>query len=159
MILAIDPGTEESALIRWSGAVVDHSAYLPNAALAQWLRERSFGTVPLVIEKIESFGMAVGESTFTTVYWVGIFAECYGLEKVHLMGRKAVKIHHCHTARATDSNIRAAIMDRFGGQSAAVGKKANPGPLFGITSHKLAALALAMTWAETQTSSVGLTSD
>ena len=63
--------------------------------------------------------------------------------------RRAVKLHLCGSARAKDTNIRAALIDRFGGtggRRAAVGLKASPGPLYGIRSHEWAALAVAVTW-------------
>lgn len=149
-IAAIDPGTRESALVIWDGKNVVLSLHTQNELLAQDLREHRYITreTPLVIEKVESFGMAVGAETFETVYWAGVFAEAHTLSNTFRMGRKAVKIHHCGSARATDANIRAAIVDRFGGQAAAFGKKSAPGPLYGITGHKMAALALALAWSE-----------
>jgi hypothetical protein len=47
--------------------------------------------------------------------------------------------------RAKDANIRQALIDRFG----AVGTKKMPGPLFGVSSHYWAALAVAVYAAET----------
>lgn len=149
IVTAIDPGTRESAVVEWNGKLPSNAAVVDNEELAQILRKESFQPHPLVIEKVESMGMAVGVETFETVYWSGIFAEAYGLQKVHRMGRKAVKLHHCGSTRATDSNIRQALLDRFGG-SGAFGTKRLPGPLFGVTGHKLAALALAIAWFETE---------
>lgn len=153
MIMALDPGTTESAMVAIDTALVRpvvHTELLPNADMRQWLTAVPLVGVSLIIEKVESYGMAVGEETFTTVYWSGIFAEAYGLHRTHQMGRKAVKLHHCGTVRATDANIRQSIIDRYGGKDKAMGKKSAPGPLFGITGHKMAALALALTWAETK---------
>lgn len=147
--IAIDPGTRESAIVQWNGGEPSGALILPNQQMAYWLAAEGHRDTPLVIEWIESQGMAVGKETFETVYWVGVFAALYGLNKTHRMGRRAVKLFHCNTVRATDANIRQAVMDRFGGESA-FGKKKSPGPLFGITSHKMAALALAIAWSETE---------
>jgi hypothetical protein len=65
---------------------------------------------------------------------------------VTLMVRRDVKMHICGQMKAKDSNIRAALIDRFGGKERAIGRKASPGPLFGITADRWAALALAITW-------------
>ncbi len=101
----------------------------------------------LVIEQIESFGMAVGREVFETVFWTGRFAEAWCPKRFERMPRREVKQHLCRSARATDSNIRQALIDRFGpGTDKAFGKKKAPGPLFGITGHKIAALAVAITW-------------
>ena len=41
-------------------------------------------------------------------------------------------------------------IDKFGGsKETAIGKKANPGPLYGVKKDIWAALAVAVTWAET----------
>lgn len=145
-IAAIDPGTRESAIVIWDGDVITDAFVESNEKLVEVIR--SIEHLPLVIEKVESFGMAIGLETLETVFWSGVFAEAHGRANTFRMGRKAVKIHHCGSARATDANIRAAIVDRFGGQDAAFGKKSAPGPLYGITGHKMAAFALALAWIE-----------
>jgi len=59
-----------------------------------------------------------------------------------------VKLHLCGSARAKDTNIRQALIDRYGG-SAAIGKKAAPGPLYGVSKDVWSALAVAVTAADT----------
>jgi hypothetical protein len=153
MILAIDPGYEVSAWVLFDGRRVLAHGIEPNHAVQERLQpERPGGFAGLVsaivFEQIESFGMAVGREVFETVFWTGrlyaIAADRYG-PIVERMPRRAVKVHLCQSARAQDSNIRTALLDRFCG-SAAVGKKKTPGPLFGIKSHEWAALAIAVTW-------------
>jgi len=99
--------------------------------------------------------------------------------RIHRIIRSAVRTRICGTARSGDKEVRQALIDRFGGDSVALkGKKCpikpwkwaagvglhrpdclkcdgsgwlrKPGPLAGITSHMWAALAVAVTWAETQ---------
>lgn len=144
IVLGLDPGTEKSACVIWDGQSVTYHFEGPNTDVLSWLRA-FVGNAVLVIEKIESYGMAVGESTFTTVFWSGRFAEAWSPQRFEQLGRRHVKQHLCHTARATDSNIRQAILDRFGGEKA-IGRKATPGPLYGIKGHEFAALAVALTW-------------
>ena len=100
---------------------------------------------PVVIEKIESYGMAVGAEVFDTVFWAGWFAEAVHRVPVVLLPRRAVKLALCGDSRAKDANIRQALLDRFGG-SAAVGRKASPGPLYGISRDVWSALAIAVTY-------------
>lgn len=145
-ILAIDPGYELSAWVRFDGVSVLAHGIEPNADLLDRLdRERS---AHVTLEAIESFGMAVGREVFETVWWTGRFFEAASRTgaETSRVPRKAVKLHLCGTARAQDSNIRVALCDRFGGTPAAKGTKKAPGPLFGIKSHEWAALALAVTW-------------
>lgn len=59
--------------------------------------------------------------------------------------RRAVKLALCGDSRAKDANIRQALIDRFGG-SAAIGRKAAPGPLYGISRDVWSALAIAVTY-------------
>ena len=160
MIIGLDPGTDKSALVVLDGSRVTYSLLDRNETVIRFLRSKgsTLDYPVLVIEKIESFGMAVGKETFETVYWSGRFAEAYGVANVNRIGRKSVKQHLCGSARATDANIRQAIYDLYGGKEAAVGKKKEPGPLYGITSHLMSALAVAITWRDTHKDSPDLDS-
>lgn len=140
-IIAIDPGNVSSAVIVWDGARIVNKLYASNEdvlyQLKQWKND-----VPCVIEKIASYGMAVGETVFETVYWSGRFCEAYGSHNVSRITRIAIKNHLCHSSKAKDANIRQALIDRIG----IVGKKSTPGPLFGVAGDLWAALAVAVTW-------------
>lgn len=149
MIWAIDPGTEKSALLLWDGVAVKESFFEDNRTIRNIISGHGYGQ-HLVIEKVESYGMAVGKETFETVYWSGIFAEAHGLSNTSRMGRGEIKMFHCGTKRATDSNVRMAILDRFGGKDRAIGNKRCPGPLYAVTGHLMQALALAIAWTELQ---------
>lgn len=145
-LLAIDPGCEMSAwVVLEHGQPVLHNKTENDAVLSD-LRHFFEGCDLLAIEMIASYGMAVGKEVFDTCLWVGRFMEAWqnrGRE-VRLIYRKDVKLFHCDTTRANDSNIRASIIDRFGGKAAAIGRKAAPGPLYGITADRWSALALGL---------------
>jgi hypothetical protein len=108
----------------------------------------------LAIEMVASYGMAVGATVFETCVWSGRFIERWLVsdkrrpEPVRVY-RKEVKIHLCGSMRAKDANIRQALIDRYGGKESAIGKKANPGPLYGMSGDCWSALAVAITAAET----------
>ena len=60
-------------------------------------------------------------------------------------------MHLTNSARAKDANVRQALLDKFGpGKEKAVGKKATPGPLDGLTGDCWSALGVAVTAAETE---------
>ncbi len=145
-VLGLDPGPEQSALVLWDGVKIANAWYALNDEIAQriqWSPYSDFdGRSPLVIEKVASFGMPVGAEVFETVFWSGRFAERYGIEHVHRITRGEVKMHLCHSMRAKDSNIRTALIDRFGKP----GTKKNPGLLYGISGDLWSALAVAVTW-------------
>lgn len=152
IVYGIDPGTESSALVQYDHAlrtVREHFTCTNNELMAYLYTESRHHTrgIPLVIEYFESFGMAVGAEVFRTVWWSGRMYEVWSGPK-HTLTRKTVKQHICHSTRATDANIRAAIYDLFGGKLRAVGKAKTPGPLYGVKGHEMSALAVALTWAE-----------
>lgn len=149
-MLAVDPGPTQSAWIAWNdGQIVGMEIEL-NQELRQrlmWPHTWLDAGHPLVIEWIESYGMAIGKDVFETVYWIGRFTEAAG-ESVRIP-RREVKMHLCGNNRATDANIRQALIDRFGGsegRKVAVGTKRDKGPLYGVRKDLWAALALAVTY-------------
>jgi len=143
-ILAIDPGSAQSAWLQFDGTRPGSFGITANEVLAKALRSGGLPDV-VVIEKIESYGMAVGAEVFDTVWWAGRFAEAASRVGVVMLPRRAVKLALCGDSRAKDANIRQALIDQFGG-SAAIGRKAAPGPLYGITRDVWSALAIAVAY-------------
>jgi hypothetical protein len=152
-ILAIDPGPVTSGWVLFDGKqVLDGRPDTPNGELVDQLRYTSGTGYALhhevAIEWISNMGMTVGASVFETCYWAGVFDATTNMRATRIK-RIDVKKHICGATRAKDSNIRAALIDRFGGiegKAKAVGKKANPGPIYGVRTHMWAALAVAVTW-------------
>ncbi len=143
-VLAIDPGTTQSAVVHWDGKRILRAEIMPNEELV-WFLERENVPDMLLIEWIESYGMAVGKEVFITCRWCGRFEQAAQLSIGHVVyiGRKAVKSHHCHSTKATDANIRQALVDRFGPP----GKKKTPGLLYPLNNTDLrSAFALAVYW-------------
>jgi hypothetical protein len=142
-IIGVDPGPEQSAMVILDRRITD--AWLqPNELIMERLRglRLTEPSTPLVIEKIASYGMAVGAEVFETVFWSGRFAEAFGIHRVYRITRPEVKLHLCHSMRAKDANIRQALIDRFGKP----GTKKAPGILYGIANDLWSALAVAITW-------------
>jgi hypothetical protein len=152
MILAIDPGPEQSAYVLWDGAAIHEHGKEPNSSVLSYVigSRMLLGEPRLAIEKIASYGMAVGAEVFETCVWSGRFMQAFGADKCDRITRGEVKMHLCGSMRAKDANIRQALIDRFGGKERAIGKKAAPGPLFGISGDVWAALAVAVTWHDKQ---------
>ena len=144
-IFAIDPGTTQSAWLRFDGARPQAFGITANDVLVRALRTGGLPDV-VVIEEIRSYGMSVGQEVFDTVRWTGRFEEAACRVPVEFVGRKEIVVELCGSARASDSNVRTALIDRFGGKDVAIGRKATPGPLYGITSDLWSALAIAVTY-------------
>lgn len=150
--LALDPGNKETAFVEYDPQrkLVLQCGILPNGEVLEMLRpclQAEHVGQPLAIEAIASYGMPVGAEVFDTCIWIGRFYEAWKGD-VHLIKRMEVKMHLCHTTRAKDGNVRQALLDRWGGKEAAIGKKASPGALYRVKSHCWSALAVAVTFAE-----------
>lgn len=155
MILAIDPGYTQSAWVLYNGDRPVGFGIEANADLLEIVADIHADT--FAIESIASYGMPVGAEVFETCIWSGRFIQCWvsfgalggGEETVRRVYRRDVKLHLCGSARAKDANVRQALIDRYGpGKEKAIGRKASPGPLYGLSSHVWAALAVAVTAAD-----------
>jgi len=97
--------------------------------------------------------MPVGAEIFETCVWIGRFFQLFALKGIDpdLVYRADVKLHHCHTSKAKDSNITQALIDRFapGVPNHGKGTKANPGWFDGFKADIWAAYALAVLTADT----------
>lgn len=153
IVLAIDPGNVQSAFVVFDGAKLLQFGKEDNEQLLCMLRYRHQRTCAshLVIEHIANMGMSVGQSVFDTCLWSGRFIEAWWDQPFSLIKRREVKLHLCGNMRAKDSNIRTSLIDKFSnglGKDVAIGKKASPGPLFGVSADVWSALAIAVTWTE-----------
>jgi hypothetical protein len=152
-VLGIDPGPTESAY-----ALIDTDTCRPrkfgkgpNAELRDYLRGHAdLYDPPLVaIEMVASYGMVVGADVFQTVLQTGRFvevaAEASQRFRVVLAYRHNIKLHHCHSAHAKDTNVIQALIDRFAPRQPNKGKgtKAAPGFFYGFRGDIWQAFALA----------------
>lgn len=158
MILAIDPGTEESGIVCLRPESADfpigHHDIMPNDKLWKFLRSsecisrEALGFTHAAIETFACYGKPVGRTSLTTIRWAGRFEQVL-IQHLRLtpilMERREVKMLICHSASSKDSHIRQALIDLYGpGKATAIGVKAKPGPLYGVNKHEWAALGLAV---------------
>ena len=146
-ILAIDPGNNESGI-----AVIDvatrrplHIGKIPNDAVLKAIVAQDVRRVG--IEMIASYGMPVGQEVFDTCVWVGRFQEVATRRMpTELVYRRDVKLHHCHSSKATDATVTQALVDRFarGQKNRGKGTKADPGWFHGFRADIWQSYALAV---------------
>ena len=155
MIFAIDPGNIQSAY-----CVIDEDqdeyifldfGKLPNKdamnKMLFFLTNNSVDAV--VIERIASYGMAVGREVFETCEWIGRFAqEAEKITDVEYIYRREEKMTICGDMRAKDANIRMALIDRFAKFDFKAGKgtKKNPDVFYGMAADMWAACAVGVTY-------------
>lgn len=140
MILAIDPGSEQSAfVILTDNYDIIHFGKWRNHEVLNRIRDGRHGT--LVIEMIASYGMPVGAEVFETCVWIGRFMQAANC-KVERLYRKEVKLHLCNSVKAKDSNIIQALKDRFGDKGTVKSK----GYFFGFSKDIWQAMAVGVTY-------------
>lgn len=159
MILAIDPGNEESGVvvIRESdlkpiyAAKISNEELLENLIMDRYERLNDIESIEHVaIEMIASYGMAVGKTVFETCVWIGRFIQAfYGVElPIKYIYRKEEKLNLCQSMKAKDSNIVQALIDRFAPNTTNKGKgtKKEPGWFYGFKKDIWQAYAVGVTY-------------
>jgi hypothetical protein len=151
-VLAIDPGSEQSAWVLWDGADQRGHGKVENESLRQRLANGGFDDASeVVIERVGNYGMVSGLHIFETCYWTGRFTEAavqwYPVSRLY---RHDVKMHLCHSKSVTDSIIKSALVERFGGKAAAIGTVKAQGRFYGLKADEWQALALAITFYDQQ---------
>ena len=125
-IIAIDPGSTESAYIWLREGKPEHPAKVPNEHLLTGLRNTAkivTDEIELVIEDIQHYGrgMAVGAEVFETCIWIGRFIQVWVPRPYRRIRRPTVKAHVCGSVTANDAQVRQALIDLYGGTERAIG--------------------------------------
>tara|TARA_Y100001963_G_scaffold28043_1_gene38227 strand:- start:161 stop:733 length:573 start_codon:yes stop_codon:yes gene_type:complete len=120
-IIAIDPGTVRSGWMTFD----------QNLDPWQWgwwknediIDKLLTGFEELVIEDMAHFGpnIRVGRDVFETCKWMGRFHQQAG--DATYLPRTAIKTHITGMSSSKDKDVRVALIDRYGGESEAIGGK------------------------------------
>lgn len=137
MIVGIDPGPSEHAIVRLESGIV------------RIVAEKDIVPGDLVaFEQFAPYARSLDDGSLRTVFETGRLIERLSRLPVRIVGirRQQVKRHLLGVVTAGDPQVRAALIERYGPtKELAVGTKKAPGPLYGISSHHWAALAVAVT--------------
>ena len=140
-VLAIDPGTFRSAWLRFDGVRPRRSGS-PQRLLVRALRSGGLPDV-VVIEEVHSYGMAVGPRCSTPPAGPAASRRPPTASRSHSPAE--IVSSRC-AAIAGEGRQRPQRAHRPLRRQAALGRKANPGPLYGISSDLWSALAIAVTY-------------
>jgi hypothetical protein len=182
---AIDPGNKESGWAQFrldpahpSGISIMCFGKTENRQLRKLMHQfrSEKGHIEqgsLAIEMMRARGMPTANEEFQTCVEIGRFLQTWGGSSWSYMFRGDVKVEICGSAKAKDPNIRAALIELWGGEAKAIGgkrcKKCHgkgwlgrdhdecpackglmwahpPGPLYGVAADAWAAIALAVAW-------------
>lgn len=140
-VIAIDPGSEKSAFVWWTGKEILDKGIHPNHEIleildAMW-REPSI----LVIEKMSHITKG-GKSIVDTLLWAGQFYHAWHGQKVFVERYKVtLALTGKMPSKESDKLVKESLIRRFGGP----GTKKNPGPVtYGLKSHLWQAFGLAV---------------
>jgi len=168
-ILGIDPGNKQSAFCLCSPDLhpLEFGKY-ENTTLLAFNPDAFEGKISaallnqncdtdntiVVIENIESFGMAVGRSVLDTCIYIGELRRhfmTYGY-KVEYVFRHEEKMTICHSVKANDATIKQALVDRFAPDTSNHGKgtKKEPGFFYGFKADCWSAFAICCTYHDKQ---------
>jgi hypothetical protein len=149
ILASIDPGNVQSAfMLMGRDKRPQFFDIMDNHELVAALADCNHDPDHLAIEYMHPRGMPTSKEEMDTQFWAGRFVQASHCPWTPIR-RSEVKLHLCGVARAKDANIRQALLDRYGGKDAK-GKKASPGPLYGIHDDLWSALAIGVTWWETK---------
>ena len=145
-VLGIDPGPVKSGYAVVIEGRVSAHGHKVNALLCEDIKNLySSPDLAVVIERVQGYGRPVGASTFETCVQIGVFmatAAASEVGSIHRIPFPQVKQHLCRGTKGKDADIRRALIARWGPQ----GSKKYHGPLYGVSGHAWAALAIATVW-------------
>ena len=146
IVLAIDPGNEKSAYCFISSETLEPGIFgkVDNDDLISIINLCVYDRI--VIERVASYGMAVGRDVFETCEWIGRFKQVVG--DCDYVYRKDEKMNLCGTMKADDKMIRRALIDRFAkfDKKYGKGKLNKPDYFYGVHTDIWSAIAVAVTY-------------
>lgn len=166
-VLGIDPGTTETAYclcevddrLSSDSLKVQQFAKLDNESvvgimeeiICKCLLDKNIENLYVAIEHLESYGMAVGKTTFETAYYIGRLTEVcrrYDLS-INRIYRHEEKNLICHSVKANDSTIKTALIDIFAEHpevNHGKGSKKEPDYFYGFKADCWSAFAICYTY-------------
>ena len=157
LILGIDPGPSTSGMVLYDPddrRVIKSWKEADEAEVQHYVRGmyrgiRSGLQRQVVVEQV-SAGPRMGASLLETQLFAGRivgWCDAWGIPVDALYRRDVIRALGCTAKKPSrDSQVRATLIERHGG-STAIGKKAEPGPLYGVASHAWQALGLVYAYA------------
>ena len=144
LVIGIDPGTKLSAYVAWDGNHIVDVATVENWRINKYLRTIDREAC-VCIENIEPTGMVIGREVLETMFWIGRFfqvaRDTVGPHRVSRLARRTVKKHLKLKITTGDKEVKAALIRSL---------EFNPIEWHNLRSHQFAALAIAVTWWNTE---------
>ena len=157
VVMAYDPGPRTSGAVEYDVAsrrVTAAAKEMPTADMLRYLRSAKAGHALTsgalhAFEDFEPRGMPCGHDICQSLKLIGHLQEIAPNGSMFIP-RQQIKLALCGSSRANDANVRAAVIRWFAGrhnlatERDVIGRKASPGPCYGVSSHAWQALAVAL---------------
>ncbi len=151
-VIGIDPGPKEHAAVmlsRGNATVIEADPLTIGAAIIACGADVCI----FAFEQFAPYGSSLDDGSLRTIFETGRLVErLQVIPGLHCgmifvgLRRQQVKRYLVGRAACGDPQVRGALIERFGPtKELAVGTKKAPGPLYGISGHHWAALAVAVT--------------
>ena len=137
-IIAIDAGTTESGYVVFNKkplGIIDKGK-ISNEELLQKLIEKKYEYT--ILEMVQSYGMAVGNTVFETCVWIGRFIQANAKTYCKRYYRKEPKVYFASSTKVNDKILRSIMIDIWGNK----GTKKKPGGTYGFTKDAWQALVI-----------------
>lgn len=153
-ILALDPGTKYTGYCLLSpelrpikfGKESNDDVMMVSLDILSTI---TFKPCIVVIERVASYGMAVGSEVFETCEWIGRYTqELQRYASIEYVYRKDEKVMICGSTHANDATIKRVLADRFayGQSNYGKGTKKEPGFFYGFKADIWSAFAVGVTY-------------
>lgn len=156
MILAVDPGSEQSGMVSYDivSGKIHWVRVVPNGEALEFFIHGPLAAYDrVVIEYPVVRGQMMKSQVIETIFWIGRFAQAWNdMDTFIRFDRREVAKRLCGRGAVKDKQVRRALIARFpatgGGSEPAIGTKVDPGPLYGVKTHCWAALGVAVAYAD-----------
>jgi hypothetical protein len=146
LILGLDPGPRICGICEYDPRVRRVFSSISDASVEYALQMLDSNPYVVAIERVQATGQIAGnEVLWTAEVSARLYQRAldYGYEAEWLYRREVLRILDVTGAGNRDSLVRARLLEMHGGPEAK-GTKRAPGPLYGLSGHGWAALALAV---------------
>ncbi len=148
-VIGIDPGPKEHAAVMLHKGKAITLSSLDDGEIAATFTILGVDEAIVAYEQFAPYGSSLDDGSLRTIFETGrLVSRLQKFPRIRCVGlrRQQVKRYLVGRAACGDPQVRGALIERFGPtKELAVGTKKAPGPLYGISGHHWAALAVAVT--------------
>lgn len=144
-LLAIDPGSQRSAWVGFRDGQAQTWGIDPNARMGSRIAAALAYEMMIAVEYPYPRGQMMTYEIVQTIEAIGRMTASVMESELIRVNRDDVKLYLLNQRRGTDSQIRSAIVELWGGKDLAIGKKASPGRFYGMKADMWQALAAGLT--------------